>query len=80
MATIRLPCAGPKTSLKSVSNRLFERRPLADFRLVVGPAHDSRMVAKRFRADRDIIFLKVHLAARTLKKNSYQILIIVGLP
>jgi hypothetical protein len=52
MATIRLPYAGPTTGLKSAKSRLFERRPLADFRLAVGPAYGSRMVANQFRADR----------------------------
>jgi hypothetical protein len=46
LATIRLPYAGPTTGLKSVFDRLYERRPLADFRLVVGPTYGSRMVAK----------------------------------
>ncbi len=51
-ATIRLPYAGPTTGLKSAKSRLYERRPLADFRLAVGPAYGSRMVANQFRADR----------------------------
>ncbi len=53
MATIRLPYAGPTTGLKSAKCRLFERRLLADFRPVVGPAYGSRMVANQIRADRD---------------------------
>jgi hypothetical protein len=52
LVTIRLPYAGPTTSLKSAKGQLYERRPLADFRLAVGPAYGSRMVAKRFCADR----------------------------
>ncbi len=52
LATIRLPNAGPTTGLKSAKSRLYERRLLADFRPVVGPAFGSRMVAKRFCADR----------------------------
>ncbi len=51
-ATIRLPYAGPTTGLKSAKSRLYERRPLADFRLAVGPAYGSRIVANQFRADR----------------------------
>jgi hypothetical protein len=50
-ATIRLPYASPTTGLKSAKSRLYERRPLADFRLAVGPAYGSRMVANQFRAD-----------------------------
>jgi hypothetical protein len=38
LATIWLPYAGATTGLKSVFDRGFERRPLAGFRLVVGPA------------------------------------------
>jgi hypothetical protein len=53
MATIRLPYAGPTTSLKSAKSRHYERRPLADFRLVVGPAYGSRMVAIQICADRE---------------------------
>jgi hypothetical protein len=52
LATIRLPNAGPTTGLKSAKSRHYERRLLADFRPVVGPAFGSRMVAKRFCADR----------------------------
>jgi hypothetical protein len=52
LATIRLPYAGPTTSLKSAKSRQYERRPLADFRLVVGPAYGSRMVANKICADR----------------------------
>jgi hypothetical protein len=52
LATIRLPCAGPTTSLKSAKCRLYECRLLADFRPVVGPAYGSRMVANQIRADR----------------------------
>ncbi len=52
LATIRLPLAGPTTSLKSAKCRLYERRLLADFRPVVGPAYGSRMVANQIRADR----------------------------
>ncbi len=54
MATIRLPYAGPTTSLKSAKSRHYKRRPLADFRLVVGPAYGSRMVAIQICADRDL--------------------------
>jgi hypothetical protein len=36
LATIQLPRAGPMTSLKFVYDRLYERRPSADFRLVAG--------------------------------------------
>jgi hypothetical protein len=54
LATIRLPYAGPTTGLKSVKRRLYERRLLADFRPVVGPAYGSRMVANQIRADRVI--------------------------
>jgi hypothetical protein len=42
LATDRLTYAGPTTGLKSVFDRLYERRPLADFRLVIGPAYVSR--------------------------------------
>jgi hypothetical protein len=56
-ATIRLPYAGPTTGLKSAKSRLYERRPLANFRLAVGPAYGSRMVANQFRADRVAIHL-----------------------
>ncbi len=52
LATIRLPYAGPTTGLKSAKCRLYERRLLADFRPVVGPAYGSRMVANQIRADR----------------------------
>jgi hypothetical protein len=54
LATIRLPYAGPTTGLKSAECRLYERRLLADFRPVVGPAYGSRMVANQIRADRVI--------------------------
>jgi hypothetical protein len=52
LATIRLPYAGPTTGLKSAKCRHYERRLLADFRPVVGPAYGSRMVANQIRADR----------------------------
>jgi hypothetical protein len=55
LATIRLPYAGPTTGLKSAKCRLYERRLLADFRPVVGPAYGSRMVANQIRADRVVI-------------------------
>jgi hypothetical protein len=54
LATIRLPNAGPTTGLKSANSRLYECRLLADFRPAVGPAFGSRMVAKRFCADRAV--------------------------
>ncbi len=56
LATIRLPYAGPTTDLKSTKCRLYERRLLADFRPVVGPAYGSRMVANQIRADRALYF------------------------
>ncbi len=62
LATIRLPYAGPTTGLKSAKCRLYERRLLADFRPVVGPAYGSRMVANQIRADRaHYKYLRGHL-------------------
>jgi hypothetical protein len=49
LATIWLQYAGPTTGLKSAEGRLYERRLLADFRLVVGPAYGSRMVANQIQ-------------------------------
>jgi hypothetical protein len=40
------------TTSEIISNRLYKRRLLADFRPVVGPAYGSRMVANQIRADR----------------------------
>jgi hypothetical protein len=45
--------------LLTVLSRLYERRPLADFKLAVGPAYGSRMVANQFRADRDLILYSI---------------------
>jgi hypothetical protein len=67
LATIRLPNAGPTTSLKSAKSRLYECRLLADFRPAVGPAFGSRMVAKRFCADR--VFSRFDNFKGILKKS-----------
>ncbi len=70
LATIRLPYAGPTTGLKSAKCRLYERRLLADFRPVVGPAYGSRMVANQIRADRGINTCSRTLFFKSLKVKS----------